>query len=90
MSPDEFLSRTQSVDMNGDAKKTIKKFKRKMEKGKHLNPLAIFPAGGQDGRHRAHAAKALGIKKVPVIVWPEKKGSGSSVNSAAKSSSKKA
>lgn len=90
MSPDEFLERTQSVDMNGDAKKTIKKFKRKMEKGKHLNPLAIFPAGGQDGRHRAHAAKALGIKKVPVIVWPEKKGSGSSVNSAAKSSSKKA
>ena len=73
ISPDRFLSETEKMDMDGGDKKHIKKFKKKIKKGERLNPLALFPSGGQDGRHRAKAAKALGISKIPVITWPARK-----------------
>ena len=90
MSPDKFLDKTQKMQMDGGDKKAIKKFKKKIKKGKELNPLAIYPSGGQDGRHRATAASKLGIKKVPVITWPEKSTGGSIVDRALVVTSKKA
>jgi hypothetical protein len=50
----------------------------------------LYPGNGQDGRHRAHAAKQLGIKKVPVITWPSKANGGSIVKHALVVTSKKA
>jgi hypothetical protein len=38
--------------------------------GRKLDPLKIDAQGREDGRHRAHAAKELGIKQVPVLTWP--------------------
>lgn len=35
----------------------------------HVDPLALYASGKEDGRHRAVAAKELGIKKVPVLTW---------------------
>jgi hypothetical protein len=80
MSPDEFLKKTKPLNMDDNDKKLIHHFKHKMKHGHHLDPLAIYPGGkGQDGRHRAQAAKELGIKEIPVITWPEKKNKGGSV-----------
>ena len=76
MSPDKFLDQTQEIQMDEDDKKSIDRFENKIEKGKKLNPLAIYPSGGQDGRHRATAAKREGITKVPVIQWPKKANGG--------------
>jgi ParB-like chromosome segregation protein Spo0J len=42
-----------------------------MQSGKTLDPLAIYKNGKEDGRHRAIAAKELGIKQVPVLVWKD-------------------
>lgn len=90
ISPDKFLSQTQKMDMDKGDKESIERFERKMENGKELNPLAIFPSGGQDGRHRAMAAKHEGIKKVPVIQWDKRARGGSIVDRALMITSKKA
>ena len=90
MSPTEFLNKTEKMRMSDVDKDSIHHFKKKMKKGKSLNPLAIFPKGGQDGRHRAMAAKELGIKKVPVITWPGKSEGGSIVDRALVVASKSA
>jgi hypothetical protein len=82
MTPDKFLEQSQEMQMDKGDKKAIKKFKKKLKKGKELNPLALYPSGGQDGRHRATAAKELGIDKVPVITWPGK-NSGRSITDRA-------
>jgi len=80
MAPEKFLEQVEPLDMGVDDRKKIKKFKKKIKKGKKIDhPMAIYPAGGQDGRHHAMAAKELGIKKVPVLVWPDKKAKGGSV-----------
>lgn len=45
--------------------------KRHIQSGKKLDPLSIYHNGKEDGRHRAHAAKELGIKSVPVLIHPD-------------------
>jgi len=90
MTPDEFLKKSQKMRMTDEDKDSIHHFKKKMKKGKGLNPLALFPSGGQDGRHRAMGAKELGIKKVPVITWPNKSDGGSIVDRALVVTSKSA
>jgi hypothetical protein len=90
MSPDKFLDQTQEMQMDKEDKESINRFEKKMERGKKLNPLAIYSSGGQDGRHRATAAKNEGITKVPVITWPKKAGGGSIVDRALMITSKKA
>jgi ParB-like chromosome segregation protein Spo0J len=38
-----------------------------MQSGRKLDPLVIYADGKEDGRHRALAAKKLGLDTVPVI-----------------------
>ena len=90
MAPSKFLEQSEKMQMDKGDKKSIKKFRKKMEKGRKLNPLALYPSGGQDGRHRATAAEKLGIKKVPVITWPGKAEGGSIVDRALMVASKSA
>ena len=90
MSPNTFLNKTKSLNMDKDDKKSIDKFKKKIKTGKKVDPAAIYPEGGQDGRHHVAAAKKLGIKSVPVITWPKKAGGGSIVNRALVLTSKQA
>jgi hypothetical protein len=61
-----------------------------MKKGEKFDPVAIYPDGHPNGRHRAHAAKKLGIDKIPVVTWDKKKGGGSVVERALMVVSKKA
>jgi hypothetical protein len=90
MSPDAFLSKVEPLDNNKKDKKTVKKLKKQIKAGKKVDPAAIYPKGGQDGRHHVAAAKKLGIKSVPVITWPKKAGGGSIVNQALMLTSKQA
>jgi hypothetical protein len=91
MTPSDFLKKVQPLDMGYDDRKKIKKFKKRIKKGKAVDhPMAIYPAGGQDGRHHAMAARELGIKRVPVVTWPKKDPGGSIADRAIMLMSKKA
>ena len=69
MSPDDFLSRVRPLTLDDTSIDNIDDLKNHMESGRTLDPLAIYADGREDGRHRAYAAKELGIKKVPVIIF---------------------
>ena len=90
MSPDTFLDKAQKMRGDSGDKHAIKHFEKRMEQGDKLNALALYPKGGQDGRHRATAAKHEGIKKIPVVQWPKKRAGGSIVERALMLTSKKA
>ena len=69
MTPDEFLSQVRPLEMDDVARDNIDDLKRHMQSGKTLDPLSIDAKGKEDGRHRAIAAKELGIQSVPVLRW---------------------
>jgi len=69
MSPDEFLSSVKPLNIDEGSRENINDLKNHMISGKTLDPLNIFASGKEDGRHRAIAARELGILKLPVIVW---------------------
>ena len=71
MSPDEYLGRVRPLEVDEESRENIDILKAHIEAGKTLDPLAIYEDGSEDGRHRAHAAKELGIKSVPVILFGE-------------------
>jgi hypothetical protein len=73
MTPDEFIKKANQLHMDNDDHELVDHFQKHIEDGKQLDPLALYPDGHQDGRHRAHAAKKLGIRKIPVIIWPDGK-----------------
>jgi hypothetical protein len=67
MSPDEFLKAARPLDIDETSRDNIDDLKQHILAGKTLDPLALYANGKEDGRHRAVAAKELGIKQVPVI-----------------------
>ncbi len=69
MSPDEYLSRVRPLDIDDSSRDNIDDLKAHIQAGHPLDPLKIYRDGKEDGRHRAHAAKELGIREVPVIVF---------------------
>ncbi len=71
MTPDAFLARARPMEVDDVARDNIDDLKQHMQSGRTLDPLAFYKNGQEDGRHRAIAAKELGIKKVPVLVWDE-------------------
>ena len=79
MSPNEYLSDVKPLKGTRHDRHVIRHFEKQMEKGEKLDPVAIYPDGKPNGRHRAKAAKALGIDKIPVVTWPESKKKGGSV-----------
>jgi ADP-Ribosyltransferase in polyvalent proteins/Peptidase M15 len=70
MSPDEYLSKVRPLDIDEASRDNIDDLKNHIMSGRTLDPLKIDAGGREDGRHRAHAAKELGIKQVPVLTWP--------------------
>lgn len=70
MTPEEYLSRVRPLDIDESSRDNIDDLKRHIKSGRTLDPLTIYSNGKEDGRHRAHAAKELGIKSVPVLTWP--------------------
>lgn len=69
MAPDDYLARVRPLDIDDASRDNIDDLKNHIEGGRTLDPLVIYPDGKEDGRHRAHAAKELGIAEVPVIVF---------------------
>ena len=72
MSPDDFLKDAAPLKMDELARESVDDLKRHIQEGGELDPLEIFgpKSGGarnSDGRHRAIAAKELGIDSVPVL-----------------------
>lgn len=67
MSPDEFLEQVRPLEIDEASRDNIEDLKRHIREGKQLDPLHIRADGKEDGRHRAVAAKELGIAEVPVI-----------------------
>jgi hypothetical protein len=72
MTPDEFLAQSKPLEIDEEARDNINTLKEQIQNGGKLDPLAIYSADktkslSTDGRHRAIAAKELGIKEVPVL-----------------------
>lgn len=67
MTPDEFLNQSRSLKIDEESRENIDSLKQHIQEGKPLDPLELHANGKEDGRHRAIAAKELGIKQVPVI-----------------------
>lgn len=67
MTPDEFLSRVKPLEIDDASRDNIDDLKEHIKAGRVLDPLHIRKNGKEDGRHRAVAAKELGIALVPVI-----------------------
>lgn len=69
VSPDEYLAAVRPLTMDDESRENIDLLKEHILAGKTLDPLLIRANGKEDGRHRAHAAKELGIQSVPVIAF---------------------
>ncbi len=70
MAPDEFLEEAAPLTIDDISRENIDDLKRHIREGRRLDPLNLYEGAtvrDSDGRHRAIAARELGIKKVPVI-----------------------
>lgn len=74
MTPDEYLSRAKPLELDDYSLENIAELRAHMESGRTLDPLKFFDGGKEDGRHRAYAAKELGIELVPVIEFGDQIG----------------
>lgn len=70
MSPDEYIARVRPLEMDETSRDNIDDLISHIASGFPLDPLKIYHDGKEDGRHRAYAAKELGIEQVPVIMFP--------------------
>lgn len=69
MSPDQYIASVRPLVMDEISRDNIDDLVQHIKSGRKLDPLKIYSNGKEDGRHRAYAAKELGISKVPVIVF---------------------
>ncbi|MCP5230922.1 MAG: hypothetical protein H6948_02310 [Zoogloeaceae bacterium] len=68
MAPDEYLAAARPIDPTDElTAENVDDLVEHIRNGGVLDPLALYPDGREDGRHRALAAKRLGIKTVPVL-----------------------
>lgn len=76
MPPEDFLEKARELSIEHGDRQLIDSFKRHIKRGDPLGPLKLYADGKEDGRHRATAAKELGIKNVPVINYRHKADGG--------------
>lgn len=72
VTPDEFLAQATPLEIDETARENIDDLKRHMEEGRTLDPVTLYGAAEEgarasDGRHRAIAAKELGMKTIPML-----------------------
>jgi hypothetical protein len=72
VSPDEYINAVKPLKMSELTRENIDDLKQHILDGGKLDPLALYEDGSEDGRHRAYAAKELGIKRVPVLDFKNK------------------
>lgn len=75
MSPEEFLTNAKPLQIDEVSRENIDDLKNHITSGRTLDPLTLYgdtsDVRNSDGRHRAVAAKELGIKEVPVVDFRE-------------------
>jgi len=76
MSPEEFLQKTgRPLDIDESSQENIDELKNMMQSGRTIDPPTLYFENKviieHDGRHRAHAAKQLGITSIPVLVMEQ-------------------
>jgi hypothetical protein len=79
VSPDEYLESAKPLKMDDETRENVDLLKEHILSGKELDPLALYGTDktsvkNSDGRHRAIAAKELGMKQVPVIDFTDTLG----------------
>ena len=84
MSPDQFLSQVRPLEVDDASRDNIDDLKNMMQSGRKLDPLAIYADGKEDGRHRAIAAKELGMDTIPVIDFRQPVSADTNNSGAAK------
>ena len=71
MTPDTFLDNAAPLKIDDVTRENIDELKRHILDGGELDPLELFSGDravrGSDGRHRAIAAKELGLDEIPVL-----------------------
>ena len=78
MSPGKFLKEAEPLDATSGDKSIIHTFEDDIKDGDVLGALRLYKKG-QDGRHRAKAAKKLGVKEMDVVDYRKKKATGGPV-----------
>lgn len=76
MSPKKYLKKARKLNIGEGDRKVINSFKKQIKAGDPLSPVKLLKHHHEDGRHRATAAKELGIDKIPVINERKKKAFG--------------
>lgn len=72
ITPKTYLSLVPILKMDEDSIENIEHIKSHIKSNKEIDPPTLYVDGNaiinHDGRHRAHAAMQLGIKKIPVLI----------------------
>jgi len=72
MTPDQYLSATKPLDVDESSQDNIDDLASRMRKGERIDPPRLTLEGdlvtAHDGRHRAMAARKIGVKRMPVIL----------------------
>lgn len=69
VSPSQYLAEVRPLHLDEESIENIDLLKERMQLGLGLGPLALYADGNEDGRHRAHAARELGVELLPVIAF---------------------
>jgi hypothetical protein len=72
MTPERYLSLVKKLDLDEESLENIDDLSKMMIKGKKVDPPTLYLSDNQiidhDGRHRAYAAKEIGITELPVLI----------------------
>jgi hypothetical protein len=72
MNPDKYLSLVKKLELDEESLENIYDLSNMMIKGKKVDPPTLYLSNNQivdhDGRHRAYAAKKIGIEELPVLI----------------------
>ena len=71
----EYIRITPPLTIDEESEENIEILAEMIENGDEIDPPVLFMRGesviDHDGRHRAYAARRLGIKWIPVIIFEE-------------------
>lgn len=72
MSPDKYLNVLPPLDIDEYSSENIDILAERIKNNEKTDPATLYIEKGKiidhDGRHRAHAAKKLGLKQIPVLI----------------------
>lgn len=67
VTPALYIAKVRPLVMDDMSRDVIDQLKERILGGLDLDPVAVYSDGSEDGRHRAHAARELGVQAIPVL-----------------------